>query len=151
MQMKRFVILAAALALAPAAMAQLYKYVDKDGKTVYSDQPPANTDSKQIRVPVSGPADAPAASKTAVQRDKEADKGRKEASKQAEKSEKDAARKAQIEQRCQFLKSDLAAYDQGGRLQRTNEKGEREFLDDAQIEALKARTRREMEEACSQK
>lgn len=148
--MKRFVILAAALALAPAAMGQLYKYVDKDGKTVYSDQPPANADSKQIRVPVSGPADPPP-TKTAVQRDKEADKGRKEASKQAEKSEKAAARQAQIDARCQHLKADLAAYDQGGRLQRTNEKGEREFLDDAGIEAAKARTRREMEEACSQK
>jgi len=147
--MKRFLILAVALAFAPGAMAQLYKYVDKNGKTVYSDQAPPDADTKQIRVQ-SGPADVPAP-KNAAQKDKDADKGRKEVAKKAEKAEKDAARQAQIEARCTHLKSDLASYDQGGRLQRTNEKGEREFLEDAQIEQLKARTRREMEEACSQK
>jgi hypothetical protein len=49
--MNRFVVLAIAIALAPAAWGQLYKYVDKDGKTVYTDQPPANTDSKAIKAP----------------------------------------------------------------------------------------------------
>jgi len=86
--MKRWMILAAVAALAlTTAQAQLYKYVDKNGKTVYSDSPPPDADSKQIRVqPSGGPSDVPAA-KTSVQRDKDAEKGRKEA---AKKSDKDA-------------------------------------------------------------
>ena len=44
--MKRILVLAIALAFAPLAGAELYKYVDKNGKTVYSDQPPANVDSQ---------------------------------------------------------------------------------------------------------
>jgi hypothetical protein len=150
--MKRWMILAVVAAFAwPAAHAQLYKYVDKNGKTVYSDSPPPDVDSKQIRVqPSGGPSDAPSA-KTAVQRDKDADKARKDLAKKSEKDSKDAERQAKIQERCNYLKSDLATYEGGVRLKRTNEKGEQEFMTDEQIEAAKARTRREMDEACSQK
>jgi len=149
--MKRWMILAAVAAFAlTAAQAQLYKYVDKNGKTVYSDSPPPDADGKQIRVqPSSGTSDAPA--KTSVQKDKDADKGRKEAAKKADKDAKDAERQAKIQERCNYLKSDLATYEGGVRLKRTNEKGEQEFMTDEQIEAAKAKTRAAMEEACSQK
>jgi len=150
--MKRWMILAAVAALAlTTAQAQLYKYVDKNGKTVYSDSPPPDADSKQIRVqPSGGPSDVPAA-KTSVQRDKDAEKGRKEAAKKSEKDAKDAERQAKIQERCNYLKADLATYEGGVRLKRTNDKGEQEFMTDEQIEAAKVRTRREMDEACSQK
>jgi len=150
--MKRWMILAAVAALAlTTAQAQLYKYVDKNGKTVYSDSPPPDADSKQIRVqPSGGPSYVPAA-KTSVQRDKDAEKGRKEAAKKSEKDAKDAERQAKIQERCNYLKADLATYEGGVRLKRTNDKGEQEFMTDEQIEAAKVRTRREMDEACSQK
>lgn len=147
--MKRVIILALAVAFAPAGMAQLYKYVDKNGKTVYSDQPPVNADSKQINVPTSRPATAaPAAPKSAVERDKENEKGRKDAADKQKKADDEAARVAQNELRCQQLKDNLAIYTQGGRIQKTNEKGERDFMSDADIESARERTRREMEEAC---
>jgi len=150
--MKRWMILAAVAALAlTTAQAQLYKYVDKNGKTVYSDSPPPDADSKQIRVqPSGGPSDVPAA-KTSVQRDKDAEKGRKEAAKKSDKDAKDAERQAKIQERCNYLKADLATYEGGVRLKRTNDKGEQEFMTDEQIEAAKAKTRAAMEEACSQK
>ena len=148
--MKHLAVLAFACAIVPLASADLYKYVDKNGKTVYSDSPPPDTDSKQIRVQTSPPSDAPA-SKTSVQKDKDADKGRKEAAKKADKDAKDAERQAKIQERCNYLKSDLATYEGGVRLKRTNEKGEQEFMTDEQIEAAKAKTRAAMEEACSQK
>ena len=145
--MKRLIILAAAMALAPMAGAQLYKYVDKDGKTVYSDQPPAGIDSKQISAGgrSSAPADAP---KTAVQRDKDLDKGRKEGAEKSKKSSEDADRIAQNEARCANLKANYQMFVDGGRIQRNNEKGERELMSDAEIESARERTRREMEEAC---
>ena len=47
--MKRILIAAMMLALAaPAAAQQLYKWVDKDGKTHYSDTPPAGQEAKAV-------------------------------------------------------------------------------------------------------
>ena len=149
--MKRLIILAFAAALSPAALAQLYKYVDQNGKTVYSDQPPVNVDSKQINVPGSRSADAPApaaAPKSAVERDKDLEKGRKSAADKQKKSDEEAARVAQNELRCTQLKSHFETYSQGGRIQKTNDKGERELMSDAEIDSARERTRREMEEAC---
>ena len=76
--MNRIIVLVVALLVAPAAFAQLYKYVDKDGKTVYTDQPPANADSKQLRVQT-GTSTATAPVKSALEKDKDLDKARKEA------------------------------------------------------------------------
>ena len=150
--MKRLIILAFAAALAPAALAQLYKYVDKDGRTVYSDTPPANTDSLRINVPGgSRPTDVPspaAAPKSAVERDKDLEKGRKSAADKQKKGDEEAARLAQNELRCTQLKSTFETYSQGGRIQKTNDKGERELMSDAEIDSARERTRREMEEAC---
>ena len=144
--MKRWIILGAAAALAvPLAHAQLYKYVDKNGKTVYSDQAPADVDSKQVRVPVSNVASP---GKSAVEQSKDSDKAKKEAADKSKKSEQEAQRLAQNEQRCAQLKSNYQIYVDGGRIQKTNEKGEREFMSDAEIESARERTRREMEEAC---
>ena len=50
--MKRILVLACALAASTAAFGQLYKWVDKDGKVTYSDQPPpANVKSEVLRPP----------------------------------------------------------------------------------------------------
>ena len=153
--MKRIIVLAAALAFAPVAFAQLYKYVDKDGKTVYSDQPPVNIDSKQLNAPArSAPAAAAAAAaaaapvKSAVERDKDLEKSREE-SRERQKKAADAEKKsAEAEARCSQSKSAYTTYADGGRILKYNDKGEREYLGDAEIEQERARTRREMDEAC---
>jgi hypothetical protein len=146
--MKRIIVLAIALALAPAAGAQLYKYVDKNGKTVYSDQPPADVDSKQVNVPAGRGAAPAAAPKTAVERDKELDKGRKEARDKADKQAKAAEKDTQAEQRCAAARERHAALAEGGRIYKTNDKGERVFMDDAEIESSREKARRDMDEAC---
>jgi len=148
--MKRIVLAVAALCLAPVAMAQLYKYVDKDGKTVYSDQPPANVDSKQLRLqsaPSAAEA-APAPAKTAVQKDKDLDKGRKELAEKAKKSDEEAKRAQANEQRCSDAKSNLQVYEQGGRLSKRTESGERVFLDEKDIATEKEKARALVAEAC---
>jgi len=143
--MKRWIILAAAAALLPAAQAQLYKYVDKNGKTVYSDQAPPDVDSKQVRVPV---GTVPSPGKSAVEQSKDADKAKKDSADKQAKADKETERKAQNEARCEQLKSNYQIYVDGGRIQKTNEKGERDFMSDDEIAAARDRTRREMEEAC---
>lgn len=146
--MKRLVLLAVLAVAAPLASAQLYKYVDKDGKTVYSDQPPANVDSKQLRIQSSpsGPAAAPA--KSALDKDKELEKGRKGAREQAKKGEQAAKAAQDAEQRCATARSLYAQYDTGGRFTKRLESGERVFLEESEVAAEKEKARAQMEEAC---
>ena len=142
--MKRIIVIALACAFAPLAMAQLYKSVGPDGKVIYTDQPPAGADAKQINVqPSAGPAQ-----KTAVERDKEAEKGREAAREKAKKAEA-AAKNDQITQtRCAQARGEYQTFTVGGRLAKSNEKGERVELSDAEIEAERNRARAVMEEAC---
>jgi hypothetical protein len=144
--MKRLIILATALALAPMAGAQLYKYVDKDGKTVYSDQPPVNADSKRLSAPPPPASAAP--QKSAVAQDKEAEKGREAQREKAKKAaEKEKVSQA-AEERCTLARSEVRMYTEGGRLARHNEKGERVYLGEAEMQAERARAQRVVDEAC---
>ena len=152
--MKRAIALALALAVSPVALAQLYKYLDKDGKTVYSDQQPTNVESKRIDVPGSA-APAPAnngktvaGNKSALEKDKDLEKSREEAREKQKKTAEAAQKADAAEQRCRQLREAYQTYAEGGRIQKLNDKGERVLLDDADIEAERNRTRREMEEAC---
>ena len=149
--MKRIVMLAGLLALAPFAGAELYKYVDKDGKTVYTDQPPANAKTEAVNVPKSFPAPATGVAggnKSAVERDKELEKGRQQA-REKEKKADEAAHKAQLaEQRCTQARTAFQQLSDGGRIVKYNEKGERVYLGDSEIESERERARRDMEEAC---
>lgn len=142
--MKRIIIITLACAFAPLAMAQLYKSVGPDGKTVYSDQPPANAESKQINVQ---PSAAPGP-KTAVERDKEAEKARTEVRDKAKKAEETAKNNQLNESRCAQAKLEYQTFVAGGRIAKVNEKGERVLLGDAEIESERERARAVMEEAC---
>ena len=141
--MKR-ILIAATLVLASAASAELYKYVDKDGRTVYADQPPAGINSKQINPSIGS---APGG-KSAVERDKELEKGRKEAREKAEKGEKAAAEKTALDSRCAAARNNLQIYADGGRIGKLNDKGEREMMSDDEIVAAREKAQRDVEEAC---
>ena len=143
--MKKIIVLAVACALAPLVQAQLYKYVDKNGKTVYTDQPPPEADVKQMpNVP--GPPSA--GSKSYVERDKELQKGRDKAKDDAKKSDEKAKFEAAKAERCRQATEAARIYEQGGRLQKRNASGEPEFMSDDEIEAARQKSRREMDEAC---
>jgi uncharacterized protein DUF4124 len=149
--MKRMLSMVLLLAVAPLAAAELYKYVDKDGKTVYTDQPPANAKTETLNVPKTFPPPAPGVAggnKSAVEKDKELEKGRQQALDKQKKAE-EAAQKAQLaEQRCTQARTAYQQYSDGGRLTKYNEKGERVYLGDDEIEAGRERARHDMEEAC---
>jgi hypothetical protein len=146
--MKSLLVLALALAAAPLASAQMYKYIDKDGKTVYSDQAPPNTDTKQLNIPSGGFSSPAAAPKSAVERDKELQKGRDEVRERAKKAD-DAVKQAEArDQQCAAAKMAYQTYADGGRIAKYNDKGERIFLGDEEIDAERERSKREMDEAC---
>jgi len=143
--MKRLTVLIITCALAPLAGAQLYKYVDKDGKTVYSDQPPLNVESKLISAPSSPAAAGP---KSFLERDKELEKSRAENREKAKKSEETARRAEQNVERCAQARQALQTYSDGGRIYKYNEKGERTFMEENEIDAARGKAQRDADEAC---
>ena len=145
--MKRIVILACALALAPLASAQMYKYVDKDGKTVYTDQPPPSADPKQVNIPSAATGGSTPA-KTYVERDKDLQKARDKAREGEKKAGETSARAREDEERCQVARTALQHYTEGGRISKYNEKGERVLLGDSEIDAEREKARRQMETDC---
>ena len=148
--MKRLLIIAIACLAAPIASAELYKYIDKDGKTVYSDQPPVNIDSKQLNIQsgASTSAAAPAAApKSALDRDRDLQKTRDEARDRAKKSDESAKQASAQEQACAQAKSNYQTYAEGGRITKF-ENGERVFLSDQEIDLARESSKREMDEAC---
>ncbi|HXS52254.1 MAG TPA: DUF4124 domain-containing protein [Usitatibacter sp.] len=147
--MKRLIALALACAVVPLASAELYKYVDKDGKTVYSDTPPPGADAKPVHVvPSSGGGGGATAPKPAATLDKELEKGRalaKDREKKAEIEEKNAKI---AEQKCEQARQNLRTYTDGGRLFKYDAKGEREFLSDEEIEAARVAAQKDVDESC---
>lgn len=150
--MRRIPIAALMLVLAASAGAQtLYKWVDKDGKTHYSDTPPPNQDSKAIGTSSSVSAGAPAApppAKTAVARDKELEKGRQDAREAARKSDDAARLAAAKDEQCQRMRQQYQQLVDGGRIHKYNDKGERVLMDDADLDREREKVRADMEDAC---
>ena len=145
--MKRLIVLALACAIAPLATAGLYKYVDKDGKTVYSDTPPPGADAKPLHiVPSTGPGGP--APKPASTLDKDLEKGRALAKEREKKRESEEKNAKIAEQRCEQAKDNLRTYTDGGRLFKYNAKGEREFLSDEEIEAARVKAQKDVDESC---
>ena len=143
--MKRLVVAAFALAVVPLASADLYKYVDKNGKTVYSDTPPADVDAKRMSAP---PPPASGNAKTYVERDKEAQKAQQKSGEDAKKAAEKEKAEAQKKLRCEQAKSNLQIYTDGGRILKSNANGERDYMSDEEIEAERVKTQKIVDEAC---
>lgn len=143
--MKRILVLACALAASTAALGQLYKWVDKDGKVTYSDQPPPAQQSKQLNLNT-GVASPP--TRSAIERDKEIEKGRVEAREKAKvASEKE--RKSEIDQQnCKAARAYLKTVESGVRVSTMDDKGEQVILDDEQIAAERVKAQKAVDEAC---
>jgi Domain of unknown function (DUF4124) len=161
------VVLAAVLGmtLALPAAAQ-WKWRDQRGQTQYSDTPPppgtaekdilqrpsANTtvrrDAQAASAPASAASGLPAPTPNLV--DTELDAKRKKAEQDvADKKKADDAKVAAVRaENCARAKAQMRTIDSGTRLSRTNEKGEREYLDDKAREQEAARTREAMASEC---
>ncbi len=143
--MKRTIVSACLLAACLPAAAQLYKWVDKDGRVTYSDRPPPAAQSKQLDF---GPLGSPAAAKSAIDKDKDLEKNRLEARKKEQAAE-DKARKAQVdEENCKRARAYLQTVTAGGRIATYDEKGERTLLTDEQIEQERVKAQKAVDESC---
>ena len=151
MKLLRVTLLGLAFALPAVGFAQ-WQWIDKNGRKVFSDQsPPADIPAQNIlrqpggkapatataaAEPVAAASEAakPAASAPKLSgKDKELEEKKKkavavEAEKKKAQEEELAALRAD---NCARAKRSKASFDSGVRISRTNDKGEREILDDA--------------------
>jgi len=148
----RATLIALACALPALCLAQ-WHWIDKDGRKVFSDQsPPADVPDRNIIKQPSGaknrpaaavetgpaamaqPGSAAASAPKPSGQDKELQAKKKLA--EAAQAEKKKAQEEEFAKlradNCERAKRSKASFDSGVRISRTNLKGEREFLDDAQ-------------------
>jgi FKBP-type peptidyl-prolyl cis-trans isomerase len=159
--MIRIAFLAAACLAAAVAQAQVYKCVDSSGKVVYS-QNPCPPSMKSESMSRGGPsATAPSAADAAA--DKASKSGPKTAAEQEQafrkrqqdqaKASKEADLKNAQDQakaaNCNNAKQRLTQFEIGGRIAKIDEKGERYFLEDTQIESEKNRARADISQYCN--
>jgi hypothetical protein len=153
-------VLMAGLALAAAAQAQ-WKWRDADGRTQYSDRPPPfGTPDKDILSRPASPRAAAMSAPSAASRPGSASQPgtasapTKAASTPAELAE--AQRRAQEEQRrnqmradnCRRAREHVASLEGSPRISRLNARGEREFLNDSQMQAERDHARSVMSSDC---
>lgn len=171
--MKLLTILLCIMLLPSMASAEIYKWKDKDGKVRYSDvPPPSNTRTESLYgkkiprptgqaplAPVEGDAtvaankqkeiDAAGGKEVApLTKEQEAAKRSKEAE-EKKKAESVKAEELKIKQEnCKFAENQLTSYSGGGRIVRVNDKGEREYLSDADIASAKSAAQADVEKYC---
>ena len=144
--MKRIAIAVTVFLAATAANADIYKWKDKNGKTVISDKPPAESvTQKPTTVADTAPA---AASKTTAEKELDFKKRQKEAQDNAEKADKEQAAAAEKKANCESARRTLQALESGERISLRDDKGERYFMEDAQREQETAKARQAIQTNC---
>ena len=156
--MKEFALMLAVLAFAGAANAQQFRWVDKNGKVQYGDVPPPGIKATPMKAPAGPPAAPPApASKDAAKDDKKGPplspeeafrKRQEEQKKAAEKASKSQQEAETANRACEQARAQLRDLESGIRIGRTNDKGEREFIDDAQRAKEIENAKRSVSEWC---
>lgn len=137
--------------------AQVNKCVDASGKTFYTQTPcPSSTKSSTVRAASPAPPAPAAASgaaksaapKTAAEQELDYRKRRTEQADNAKKEQEKADQGKQREENCKQARGNLVSIDSGGRQSRINEKGERYFLEDAQVAQERSRASASVEQWC---
>ncbi len=161
MKLKQLLYIGLVVALATPMLvdAQIYKWKDKNGVTRYSDTPP--TDNVKVdkigKEKTTKPAPAaekeanPAANnKTQPDSEDEAAQLRARNAEIEKKNKEEKAAQAKLKaENCRSAKADYETFIQGGRIYQMNEKGEREYFDDAALNERKAKAQANMQQYCN--
>jgi len=157
------------LALPLYAGAEVYKWKDKNGVVRYSDTPPPSNIKQELigrkkavkptnqapLAPVNNgnAAAVPVVAKPTTEGPSAEDEAAEQRQRNAEiekknKEEKEKQDKVKAEN-CNIAKGNMANYKRGGRITRTNENGEREYIDDkGRVEGME-RAQQDIDENCN--
>ena len=150
--MNRTLLFLCSMGIAFAAMAQQYKWVDKDGKVRYGDTPPPGVKATPLKPP-SGPSGSPPAE---AKKDGEKPLSpeaafRKRQQEAKEKEDKAAQERAGAEAKranCNSAQASLRQIQSGQRMSTINAAGERVYIDDEQRAKESERAQRAVSEWC---
>jgi hypothetical protein len=151
--MKRTFLLLVVMGFAGAALAQQFRWVDKDGRVQYGDTPPPGVKATRLKPPPGGsvPAPASAAKKDAqkpLSPEAAFQKRQKEAKEEEDKSAKERADADARRGNCEAAQAGLRQIQSGQRITTTNAAGERVFLDDAARAREEERAQKIVSESC---
>lgn len=150
-------LLVCLLALPCAAHAQIYKWKDKDGVMRYADTPPPGNTSYEIlnggknSTTVPDAIKLPAANKAKQETGQKTEQPAEAAETPEQAKQRQAAEEAQRkarERNCSVARANLNTFQQGGRISRMTEQGEREYFDDAALAREIEKAKREIAEFC---
>lgn len=128
----------------PLGAAEVYRSIDANGNVVYSDRPDGAV-QELIVVNTRAPAN-PTPIATPRARDDDADNPDGDATPRRERVEPTPAERAE---RCAVARDRVARYSVAHRLYRTGADGEREYLNDAQIDEARAKAAADVDNWCS--
>ena len=148
---KRLAVLVAALLFMPSAQAQVYRSVDANGKTVFSDKPPPDsmrpaTPANAGKLPAGAASAAPESGKNVNWQDKE----REFRVRQIDKNASEQREQQEREKRCEQARRREASLSNsdGIMLYRTDPGGARSFIDDNERSRLAQDARQAVEINC---
>lgn len=132
-----------AILLSAPALAEVYQYVDANGKTVFSDQPPPGSKAKPLNVHAYAPASAPAkAAKGAALNDVD----KKNAEIAAENAKVKEQNKKVAQENCKRARDNLASLQQNGRIKMPGSNG---LATDSERSALLQQAQQDVQTWCN--
>src|SRR2546423_1976784 len=161
-KMNRLVVMLLAVAFAGTASAQLYKWVDNNGRVQYGDTPPGDASKvTRLRPPPAGSAPAPvapAATSETAAKDKDKDKAltpeqafKKRQQERQEAEQKAGKERAEADQKragCENAQAGLRQLQSGQRLSTVNSAGERVFIHDDERTRQLQRAQKSVDDWC---
>ncbi|HKJ19090.1 MAG: DUF4124 domain-containing protein [Gammaproteobacteria bacterium] len=154
MKGKRIVLTCAiaAMTVSMGAMAnEIYKWIDADGNVHYEDRPTGA--ATEERLDLTYRATDRSSVQARVKSRVDAQTAREEAKSTAAAAEQEAAENAAAEKqrsdRCDRARARLESYLQARRLYRTDDNGERVYLDDSQSQEARRKAEEQIAEFCS--
>jgi hypothetical protein len=145
--MRKALILVTSLVFAGSAAAQ-YRWVDKNGRVQYGDTPPTGASASALRPP---PPAATSDSAPLTNAEKDADFRKRQMDADGERQKQALTEREAKDKRenCAQAKDAVRTLEAGGRVARVDDKGERYFLDEAQIAQEAARARQAAQQWCN--
>lgn len=148
--MKILLTLTALFFIAAPASAEMYRWVDAQGKVHYTDQPPAETSKSSKKLDIPNKPASPATAGGKSWQEKELDfKKRQSASAESEAKKKKEADDAKTKaENCEKSKKALRSLEEGGRVKTYDDKGNPVVMDDAQRAKATSDAKKSVSEWC---
>ena len=144
-----FLLCACAMLAAPSVAADLYKWIDADGKVHYSDQPPPPSARSQARVPDALPPSDPDAARHLAEKQAQMRKAAEAEAEQNRKSADEATAAKRKQSYCAEARGRLQALRDGMLISRYNERGEQVYLDDSARQQAQRDAEKAVADNCS--